>query len=151
MPIAGDANWAQALQVGASILGFGFIAFQIWLIRRSIAGATHDRLYIHYHQIIEYLTKHEEMLPYFRGDKSAKDADECVRQRLDLASEAILGLLEHAAVQKGNIPQDSWEHCWEPYSALTFKGSRELRNFFSLHRSMYTHALQAIFDRINSP
>jgi len=59
-------------------------------------------------------------------------------------SEAILALIEHATVQRKNLPTDQWENCWLPYSRERWKKSTELRRFFSPNRNWYTNDLASV-------
>jgi hypothetical protein len=70
--------------------------------------------------------------PYFYDEKPFRSEPNnlYLKEEVDLMSEAILALIEHATVQRKNLPTDQWENCWLPYSRERWKKSTELRRFF---------------------
>lgn len=122
-----------SLQLLISSVGFALLIRQITLLNRGIQGDTHSKLYNHYLKVNDLLSKKPELRPYFYDGKPLEEGSpghENVLAEIEMRSEIILGLLEHAAVQKNNLPADSWEHCWSAYTYERFKKSPELQKFF---------------------
>jgi hypothetical protein len=129
-----------SLQLIISAVGFGLVVWQISLLNRGIQGDTHSRLYDHYLKVNDLLSKKPELRPYFYDGKSLeashpKHAD--MLAEIQMMSEVILGLLEHAAVQKDNLPPDSWANCWSNYTDERFQKSPELKKFFKDNHQWY--------------
>lgn len=51
--IGGQVTWAAAIQASASLIGFIVIGYQVIQLRKNILGATQDRLYAHYMEILK--------------------------------------------------------------------------------------------------
>ena len=81
-------------QLVVSIIGFVFVI-------RSLQGATEDRLYAHYNDICKLLMTKPHLYPYFYANKvlDMETATPLLQEEVDIMSESILGVIEHAALQ----------------------------------------------------
>ena len=141
MQIAG-AKWTEVLQATIAIIGFVLVIHQVWRLKRTVQGQTNTSLYGHYLKVNELLLQNPHLRPYFYEDKlldeSAGDPkDAHLRGEVEMMCEVIAGLLEHAVVQKDNLPADSWENCWKAYTHERFQRSGELRQYFKANQTWY--------------
>ena len=56
--------------------------------------------------------------------------------------EAIFGLVEHAVLQKKNLPGDAWRNCWRPYAVERLEQSKALEEFFEPNAHWYSRRMQ---------
>lgn len=133
---------AAAVQAFASVLAFLVIIFQLWMLIRNIRGATHDRIYAHYMEVCKLLMQKPYLRPYFYDKQVVSDADTTLKAEVEIMSEAIMGLIEHAVVQKRNMPRRSWRDCWKPYAQERLAKSVDLRKFFDQNKEWYTKMLR---------
>ena len=154
MGISGDANWGQVVQIAISFIGFIAVIYQLWSASRSIKGATHDRVYGHYHNICKIFIDRPDIRPYFYNNAPMQGVDPQLRAEIEAVSEAMLGLVEHAVVQKENMPRKSWENCWRPYAMERIQKSEMIKEFFEKNRGWYTEAMRneyaSMYDELKS-
>ena len=134
--------------IGLQAAGFLFVFWQVYQLKRGIQGETHSKLYEHYLKVTEMLLDAEEDRSYFyvEGAAASKNIESKPPDRVDMLSEVILGLLEHAAVQKKNLPSDSWERCWQAYTYERFDRSPALRKFFEKNKNWYAESFLQVID-----
>lgn len=131
------------LQLLISVIGFYFLWAQIKLLASGIVGETHSKLYDHYLKITDRLFSEDVLKPYFYDQEELKATDTPqLRRRVELMSEMIAGLLEHATLQRGNLPDDSWRACWEAYTEERLKQSVELRRFLRENYAWYAKSFR---------
>jgi hypothetical protein len=80
--------------------------------------------------------------PYFYLGQSPdrlEDSLEAQLRQSEIAAvcELITGLLEHAVVQRPNIPKHSWEDCWLQFLKEMYKQSPALNQFYWENRHFY--------------
>ena len=139
-----DVTWADALQAIASVIGFLIVIYQIRELRRVVQSDTHSKLYAHYLEVNKLLLQNSHLRPYFYDRKILEESDlnqPNLRQDVDMMCEVVLGLLEHAVLQKTNLPDDSWQNCWMVYVYERYQKSPELAKFFSANRKWYARSL----------
>jgi hypothetical protein len=147
--IGGQATWAAAIQALASLIGFIVIGYQVIQLRKNIRGATQDRLYAHYNDIVKLFMQKPHLYPYFYKEKQYSDLDdnkENLREEIDIMSEAIFGVIEHACLQRQNLPHDSWKNCWQPYAHERMGKSPEMERFIDPNQTWYTAALRKVVN-----
>lgn len=150
--LIGNVTWAAALQAIVSTMGFMFVAYQIWAVRRTLRSNTHDRLYVQYLKILDAILQRPRLYPYFyESAKLARDADPALRAEVQILCEQFCVLFEHADIEKGNLLDDNWAECWQPYIVERFSKGPELARFFEENRSWYTTSIQALYDRQERP
>jgi hypothetical protein len=149
--------WATVVQATVSVVGFLFVLgqlklvrLQLRLVRRNIRGTTQDSLYAHYTEVCKLFLDKPDLRPYFY-DKKPKPISCLVdrpylNEEIDAASEMILGLIEHAIMQRKNLPDDSWSHCWQPYAKERVEKSPTIQKFYTDNKRWYAQELQ---DQIN--
>ena len=139
-------TWAPVFQAAASFVGFGLVLWQLIVLRRNIEGATQDRLYAHYTEICKLFLEKPYLRPYFYNNEPMPDSNPAdhpaLTQEIDVMSETILGLIEHAVVQHANLPSDSWSHCWQPYAVERVLKSQTVRKFYEDNKDWYAEALR---------
>jgi hypothetical protein len=128
-----------------SIVGFILLIYQIHRLHLTVQGETHSKLYTHYLEVTKLLLQKPRLRPYFYDGKPldpslAPDAD--LRIEVETMCEVFLGLLEHAVLQQGNLPGDSWNNCWRAYVRERFSSSPELARFFHANEKWYAEALK---------
>jgi hypothetical protein len=137
LTIQGPMTLAAVIQALAAVVGFLFITMQL-------RGATHDRLYAHYTEIVKLFMQYPELRPYFyeSGANAAKALTPEEQSRIAFMSEAILGLVEHAVLQKWKMPRDAWTHCWCPYALERLEKSEEMQKFFDTSAHWYSRQMR---------
>ncbi len=147
--IGGQATWAAAVQALASLIGFIVIGYQVIQLRKNIRGATQDRLYAHYNEVVKLFMQNPHLYPYFYNGKqysNLEDNRENLRKEIDIMSEAIFGVIEHACLQRQNLPHDSWKNCWQPYAHERMRKSPEMEKFIDPNQTWYTAALRKVVN-----
>jgi len=143
--VQGTMTMAAVIQMLISIVGFPILIYQVLKLRANIEGATQDRLYGHYTEICKLFMQHPELRPYFygRSDGAGKTvtANDSLAPKVAFMCEAILGLVEHAVLQRKNLPSDSWGHCWRPYALERLKESQALEDFFFPNEHWYAYRM----------
>jgi hypothetical protein len=142
-------TWATAIQAGATIIGFVFVGWQALELKQTIRGDAHDSLYTHYAGLLTMLVQRPYLHPYLYENKLVAEDDRQhpnLRQEMDLMSEAILGLIEHAVMLRHDLPGDAWNECWLPYGNERFRTSRELCRYFEINRHWYAKAIRDAFE-----
>src|SRR3954452_6853880 len=114
------ANVVQAL---AAVFGFLFVVIQL-------RAGTQDRLYAHYMEVCKLFMENSELRPCFYESDANADKASPDPSKVAFMCEAILGLVEHAVLQKQYMPRDAWEHCWRPYAVERLEHSEALQKFF---------------------
>ena len=138
--IGGEVTWAAAIQAAAAVIGFGVVIYQVAHLRKNIRGATQDRLYGHYTELCKLFMQHPHLYPYFYEEETFADDPKFphLREEIELISETMLGLMEHSCLQHKNLPHDSWEGCWRPYTYERFDKSPLLVKYFLANQRWYT-------------
>lgn len=140
---------AAVVQAAASLVGFVIVIYQIYLLIRNGRNSTQDNLYVHYMDILKLFLAKPYLRPFFYENREMREPDPAhphLRNEIDLASEAILGLIEQAALQDKDLPRDTWQHCWLPYAHERLEKSSEIHKFFDANRTWYTESLCEIVD-----
>ena len=91
-----------------------------------------------------------ELRAYFYGKSEnsvLKEPDNVTRLQLDAVCELVTGLLEHATIQRDNLPPTSWKLCWSPYIKHMYESSAQLCEFFRKNRHIYTKAFRDEVER----
>ena len=144
--------WNDVAQLAISVVAFPFVVYQIWQLNRSVQADTHSNLYDHYLKVIELFFEKPHLRPYFYECKRLTDdanaaGNEKLRREIDVMCETIAGLLEHAAVQKKNLPGDSWENCWKAFTVERFRQSPALRQFLAKNGGWYAEAFRTMLAK----
>jgi hypothetical protein len=129
----------------------GVLAFSVWNVFNSQKAATQDRMYAHYTEICKLFMAKPYLRPYFYDQAVLSGPSQeypQLRSEIDFMSETILGLIEHAVMQRKHMPKDSWEHCWLPYAKERVSKSAELAQFFAPNAGWYTHKLCEVMNTI---
>lgn len=150
MEIGGQMNLAEIVQAAISAIGFIFVIYQIIHLIRSIRGVTQDSLYTHYTEVCKIFLEKSYLRPYFYENKvftSPNAENPNLQAEIEFMSEAILGLIEHAILQRNNLPDDAWTNCWQPYARERIRKSVEIKKFFAPNQNWYTGVLR---DVVNS-
>src|ERR1044071_4336785 len=148
-----DANWAQTVQAATAVIAFPVIIVQLWFLRRNLLGATQDRLYAQYTEICKLFMQYPELRPYFYqyesdpgasvhptapGPTGQPESAQREAARVAFMCETILGLVEHAVLQKDNVPKDAWDRCWRPYALERVEQSDALEKFIDPNAHWYS-------------
>lgn len=148
MNMSAPVAWPAVAQVLASVIGFFFVGYQLFLLGRNTRGSAQDRLYAHYMEVCKLFMQNPHLRPYFYDNMPVPADDRKLRAEVDVMCEAIWGLIEHSVVQKCNLPNDGWNGCWLPYARERVERSNELTKFFDLNVNWYTQALRETLQEI---
>jgi hypothetical protein len=108
-------------------------------------------LYGQYIEVGKLFFSHPELRPYFyapaKGDRpKAEEGPD--RQRIATMCELITSLMEHASLQRDNLPGDSWEECWRPYAKARLKESKVLNDWWEKEKNMYAESFGEVVKEI---
>ena len=143
--IGGQMTLAAVIQAVVSVIGFLTIMIQLRLLRKNLQGATQDRLYAHYTEICKLFMGKPHLRPYFYDQVPLLDSDKPeLKAEVEFMSEAIWGLVEHAFVQKKNVPSYAWKKCWKLYFIERFNKSIVFRNYFEQNSEWYVEELSEV-------
>lgn len=144
-----EANWFNIFQASASTIGLLIIIYQISHLRKTMLASAHDRLEAHYLEVTKSFLAKPHLRPYFYQNAKLDSDTGNRRSEIDMMSEILLGLIEHASLQKDNLTDETWDDCWEPYAMERLSKSIELRNFLNANRSWYTRGMIDLLDKYN--
>jgi hypothetical protein len=128
-------------QLIVSIIGFVFVI-------RGLQGATEDRLYAHYNEVCKLLMTKPHLYPYFYANKvvDIKTATPLLLEEVDIMSESILGVIEHAALQRKNMPKYAWSECWKKFALERINKSEQIKDFYDKNNDWYTKDIKRVFE-----
>jgi len=135
------AELAQLVQAAVSTFALLLVIYQMYYLSRGIRGVTQDNLYEHYNQVLNVFFEKPYLRPYFYDRKRYDGPDPAhpgLREEIDAVSEMILGVIEHAMVQRENLHEGSWHSCWWLYARERVDRSIEIRRFFCGHEEYFT-------------
>jgi hypothetical protein len=137
-PTLGD--WAAVAGAIVGGVGAAFIFWQILEVQKALKAQTLSELYDQYFEICRLLADKPFLRPFFYDNLRFKEGPSQPAQRseIDAVCELITGLLEHASVQRKNIPSQTWERCWLPFLEHMYDHSAELELFFVSNKHFYT-------------
>lgn len=145
MEIVYELRIAEIVQTAVSVVAFGVLLYQLRQVARGIRGVTHDSLYTHYNDVCMKLVERPYLRPYFYENRACGPEDPARPDRANevaAMSEAILGVIEHAVIQRKNLGAQSWTGCWRPYAEERLDRSVELRKFFDPNKAWYTEDMR---------
>jgi hypothetical protein len=142
----------EALQVAISLVGFLLVWHQIRQLQLAVHGDTQSKLYDHYLKVSELMLQKPHLRPYFYRTEEGTEGTELspsakMRLEIETMAEIIAGLLEHAALQRPNLPDDSWRNCWEAFMRGRFEESPDLKRFFVANHGWYAQAFREMLER----
>jgi hypothetical protein len=133
----------------ATVIGFVFVVFQIRYLRRATQGDTHADLYSQYMEMGKLFLRKPHLRPYFYHsaeiDVTAPNSAR-LKQEVAMMCELITTLLEHAALQRPNLPGESWKECWQAYTCARFDNSSVLREWWESNKEVYAESFRKIVD-----
>jgi hypothetical protein len=135
-----DVKWTEVAQLGATALGFLTVIYQMWRVGRSTAGNTYASLYGEYMDVCKLFLEKPRLRPYFYNSATVSadiSADDPIRTEIETVCELMTGLLEHAALQKVNIPRHIWKECWEKYTNERYNDSPAMRSYWERNKHLY--------------
>ena len=94
---------------------------------------------------------HPELRPYFYATPGAdrpKAKEEADQQKIAAMCELITSLMEHASLQRENLPGDSWKQCWRPYAKARLRESKKLREWWEVEKNMYAKSFKKVVECI---
>jgi hypothetical protein len=152
-----SADWLTAYGtvglVGCTVIGFLFVWLQLRRVKQTIQADAQDSLYGRYQGLLALLADRPYLYSYLYEKKwpvvSGSDHPH-LRAELALACEAILGLLEHAALFEEDVPDAAFGECWRPYADARMEESVALQKFYERNRHIYAAALRRYLDRDRS-
>lgn len=156
-------HWIEIGQVLVAAVGLFFIYRQLREVHedveaqgRNIQAQTLGHIYDHYFKVCHLFVARPYLRPYFYDAQSLAAFDHTVeaqlrRSEVKAVCELITGLLEHAAIQRPNIPPQSWEDCWLPFLKEMYRKSPALEEFYWNHRHFYAadfrHEVETVLGR----
>lgn len=139
-----EIKWTDWVQAIVGVVGIPLIVYQLHEVRRTIQGQTLSELYDHYHHVLSELLKKPELRPYFYENKIPEKDNPTLDVELESMCELFAAVMEHACVQKKNVPFKSWQECWETFVKERQKKSAVLRNYLHVNRDWYLKDLQCL-------
>jgi hypothetical protein len=149
MNLTEAVKWTDVAQLLVTIIGFVFVVLQLWSLHRQTEGDTHADLYGQYMELGKLFLRNPHLRPYFYEsaeiDGTAPDSGR-IRQEVAMMCELTTTLLEHAALQKHNLPGESWEDCWKAYTYARFDSSSVLREWWRANEKVYAASFRMIVN-----
>jgi hypothetical protein len=155
---------AHPFEAGNFLVALVGLPVLIWHVRgvhkgietqtRNIQAQTLGCLYNHYFILCRTLLRRPHLRGYLYDGAvmNAVPVDAKRRSQVDTICEMMTGLLEHAVLQKPNIPKDSWSDCWQPFMKEMYKEKEsELAAFYRKNRHFYSTKFQQVVDPIVPP
>ena len=146
---AEEVKWTDVAQLGVSIIGFGFVWYQVRQLGKAVAGDAYTSLYEQYVEVGKLFLERPHMRPYFYNDRAvderARDGEKILAE-VEIVSELMTGLLEHAALQRHSMPRKIYEECWQAYTKERFEKSPALRAFWEKNKGWYAKKFHEVAD-----
>ena len=151
MPLSADEITAYATVglVGCTVIGFLFVWLQLKGVKQTIQADAQDSLYGRYQGLLAMLAAKPHLYPYLYEKKwpvVAESDHPHLGAEVALACEAILALLEHAAMFEEDVPGAAVAECWRPYADARLKASPALHEFYDRNRAIYAAVLSSYLD-----
>jgi hypothetical protein len=148
--MAHTTAWIELGQLLVAGIGLPVLIWHVNGVHSSIKAQTLGCMYDHYFTICRTLLAKPLLRPYlYQGQRLASDAGPEVHAEVATVCELMTGLLEHAVVQRKNIPKDAWTNCWEPFLRHMYQDpNSELAEFYRKHRHFYAIDFQALVDKV---
>ena len=149
MNLTEAVKWTDVAQLLVTIIGFVFVVLQLGSLRRQIEGDTHADLYGQYMEMGKLFLRKPHLRPYFYDSTeinvTAANSGR-IKQEVDMMCELITTLLEHAALQRHNLPGESWADCWRAYTYARFDSSSVLRQWWRANEEVYAASFRTIVN-----
>jgi len=149
MEPANVVKWTDVAQLVATVIGFVFVAVQLRSLRKATEGDTHADLYGQYMELGKLFLRNPHLRPYFY-DSAEIDGDapgnSRIHQEIAIMCELVTSLLEHASLQKCNLPGESWEECWQSYTFERFDSSSVLREWWRANETLYAATFRKLVN-----
>jgi hypothetical protein len=146
-------HWTEIAKLTVSIAGFFVVIVQLLYVLKALRSNTYAKLYDQYLRLNEMFLQRPHLRRHFYAsfpavtsapEAAASSASVEQQLEIDAMSEMLAGLLEHAELQRENLPD---KNCWEAYTLARFRDSAQLRQFISDHRGWYAKALHDLLKR----
>jgi len=131
--------WKQLLDVKTTIE----------LQNKNIQAQTLASIYREYFRACRELVKRPYLRPYLYEGKRFDDPHitDAVRAQVTAMCELMTGVLEQAAVQQNNLPDDAWSGCWAPFVRRMYENqASEFVAYYRANRDVYAVVFQNIVD-----
>jgi hypothetical protein len=149
MNLTEAVKWTDVAQLLTTIVGFVFVIAQLFALRNQTRGDTHADLYGQYMELGKLFFRKPYLRPYFYEsreiDGTTPNSSE-IRQEIAMVCELTTTLLEHAALQRHNLPGESWEECWKAYTYARFDSSSVLRAWWHDNETVYALKFREIVN-----
>jgi hypothetical protein len=149
MNLTEAVKWTDVAQLVATVIGFVFVVFQLRELQRATQGDTHADLYGQYMEMGKLFLRKPHLRPYFYDsaeiDVTAPNSAR-IKQEVAMMCELITTLLEHAALQRPNLPGESWEECWRAYTYARFDSSSVLREWWLCNQAVYADSFRKVVN-----
>ena len=147
---AEEVKWTDVAQLGAAIIGFVLILFQLGKLKEQLAGDAYTSLYEQYVDVCKLFLKKPYLRRYFYEEHALEATipdHDAIQAEVEIVAELMTGLLEHAAVQQDSIPSDIYEQCWLKFTKDRFR-SPELIAFWHENKEWYAGGFQIMVEDI---
>ena len=152
--MAASPDWSSAqlwIEVGKVVLpiaGFVVVFFQLRFVARTLKSNSASKLYDQYLKLNELFLGKPALRPYFYDNKPVPQQEtEELKTQVASMAEAIMGILEHAALQRRNLPSKSWQQCWKTFTKDRLQTSPSMRQFYVDNEVMYAKDLRSLITK----
>lgn len=126
-------------------IGLLLIYSQVYHIKRQIKGSASASLYEQMIDIDRYFVDHPELKTYIYGNNLI-EKDDKQYDRIRSLAEMMCDLMEHAFVQKDNLPLDVWPR-WKDYMQYLYDSSPIIRQHLHESGAWYTENILYEIER----
>jgi hypothetical protein len=141
-------KWTDVAQLGVSIVGFGFVWYQVRQLSKAVAGDAYASLYEQYVDMGKLFLERPHLRPFFYENLPVDDkvpGGQKTLAEVEILSELMTGLLEHAALQRNSMPKKIYKECWQEFTKDRFK-SPALTAFWKKNKGWYASEFRHVVD-----
>jgi hypothetical protein len=143
--------FVSVLQLSVSGATLVAVIYQIRNVVRGLKAQTLSNVYSEYLKVCQMVVQNPEIRPYlFDGKALDSDMQSDRRCKVLAACEWLTGILELAVTQKPNLPEHSYEGCWEKFMKAIYSGGPDsaMQTYFDANREIYTKDFADAVDRV---
>jgi hypothetical protein len=142
----GVGDWVEYTKLAVSGVGTMIVVYQLYLVLRNMKSNAYAKLYDQYLKVNEIFVNKPHLRPYFNPNVKSNSPAVVDPAEIDAMCEILVGLLEHAELQKDSMPN---KNCWTEYTKGRFEQSAALWKFLDAHPKWYADEFHALLKREN--